>query len=106
MTAALPPAALDWALPDLKSRLLATATTVLLPPDDALLAQVLVKLFADRQLAVPPTLIPYLISRMDRSLSAAAVLVEALDAHALATARPVTRALAAEVLDKGAGDAP
>ena len=106
MTSAQPPAALPWALPDLNSRLLATATTALLPPDDALLAQVLVKLFADRQLAVPPTLIPYLISRMDRSLSAAAVLVQALDTHALATARPVTRALAAEVLDKGAGDAP
>ena len=106
MTSAQRPAALDWALPDLKSRLLATATTPLLTPDDALLAQVLVKLFADRQLSVPPTLIPYLISRMDRSLLAAAHLVQALDARALATARPVTRALAAEVLDKGAGDAP
>jgi chromosomal replication initiation ATPase DnaA len=106
LTSALPPAAMPWALPDLKSRLLATTTTALLPPDDALLAQVLVKLFADRQLTVSPTLIPYLVSRMDRSLSAAARLVGALDARALASSRPVTRALAAEVLDIAAPNAP
>ena len=68
------------------------------PPDDALLAAVLVKLFADRQVAVPPALIPYLTQRMERSFDAARGLVERLDARALAEARPVSRPLAAAVL--------
>jgi chromosomal replication initiation ATPase DnaA len=36
---------------------------------------------------------------MERSIAAAQALVAALDARSLATQRPVTRALAAEVLD-------
>ncbi|MFZ9198795.1 MAG: chromosomal replication initiator DnaA [Paracoccaceae bacterium] len=99
LTAQRPPR--DWglALPDLLSRLQATAIARLDPPDDALLSAVLVKLFTDRQIAVPPNLIPYLTARMDRSIAAARHLVAALDARALALGRPVTRALAAELLD-------
>ena len=41
------------------------------PPDDALLAAVLVKLFADRQIAVAPELIGYLVGRIDRAFAAA-----------------------------------
>jgi chromosomal replication initiation ATPase DnaA len=90
----------DWELrlPDLLSRMQSIAIARLEAPDDALLSAVLVKLFADRQIAVPPNLIPYLAARMDRSIAAARHLVAALDAHALALGRPVTRALAAELL--------
>jgi hypothetical protein len=49
---------------------------------------------------VAPTLIPYLLARMDRSFAAARDLVAALDALALAEGRPVTRALAAALLDR------
>jgi len=99
LTATTPPR--DWGLrlPDLVSRMQATAITRLDAPDDTLLAAVLVKLFADRQIAVQPTLITYLVARMVRSLGAAQALVARLDAHALAKSRPITRALAAEVLD-------
>jgi chromosomal replication initiation ATPase DnaA len=91
----------DWGLrlPDLQSRMQAMAVTRLGPPDDALLSAVLTKLFADRQTAVPPNLIPYLLPRMDRSFAAARDLVAALDARSLALRRPVTRALAASLLD-------
>ena len=99
LTAATPPGQWPLALPDLASRMQATATVALDAPDDALLAAVLVKLFADRQLAVPPSLIPYLVARMERSLAAANALVASLDHHALVTGRTLTRALAAEVLD-------
>ena len=68
-------------------------------PDDALLSAVLVKLFADRQLAVAPSLIPYLVARMERSIAAARELVARLDRRALAEGRGVTRGLAAEILD-------
>ena len=56
------------------------------------------KLFTDRQITVPPNLIPYLLSRMPRSIAAARALVADLDARALAAGRPITRALAGEVL--------
>ena len=98
LTARTPPR--DWGLtlPDLKSRMQAAPIAQLDGPDDALLSAVLVKLFADRQVAVPPNLIPYLISRMPRSIGAARGLVAALDARALAAGRPITRALAGELL--------
>jgi chromosomal replication initiation ATPase DnaA len=99
ITAKTPPR--DWGLrlPDLISRLQAMPIAQLDAPDDALLSAVLVKLFADRQIAVPANLIPYLSSRMERSIAAARHLVAALDARALAQGRPITRALASEVLD-------
>jgi chromosomal replication initiation ATPase DnaA len=96
----------DWGLTlaDLASRMQAMALTRLDPPDDALLSAVLVKLFADRQITVAPALIPYLASRMDRSFAAARDLVARLDALALAEGRPVTRALAATLLDRPGSD--
>lgn len=100
VTATTPPR--DWGLglPDLASRLQAAAVTRLEAPDDALLSAVLIKLFSDRQIAVPPTLIPYLVLRMERSIDAARGLVAELDARSLAGGRPITRQLAAEVMDR------
>ncbi|MEW9918838.1 chromosomal replication initiator DnaA [Marimonas sp. MJW-29] len=86
-------------LPDLKSRLQGTTAAVLEAPDDALLSALLVKLFADRQLSPKPEVIPYLVGRMDRSFAGAIALVERLDAASLAQKRPITRQLAAQVLD-------
>ena len=99
LTAKTAPGRWPFALPDLASRLQATATAILIAPDDELLAAVLVKLFSDRQITVPPSLIPWLLSRMERSFSAAREIVDRLDRHALAQGRAVSRALAAEVLD-------
>ena len=99
-----PTAPRDWglALPDLLSRLQAMPIARLDPPDDDLLAGVLLKLFTDRQITAEARLIPYLLPRMERSIAAAQALVAALDARSLATHRPVTRVLAAEVLDSAA----
>jgi chromosomal replication initiation ATPase DnaA len=104
VTAQAPPR--DWGLvlPDLASRLQATALTRLDAPDDHLLTAVLAKLFADRQLVVPDTLIPYLITRMHRSIASAAVLVAALDARALSQRRAINRAMAAEILQNHTPD--
>ena len=93
-----PPARWPLRLADLASRLGVAAVARLEPPDDDLLAAVLVKLFADRQLAVAPELIRYLVSRMDRSFAAAERLVADLDRAGLAGHRPITARLAAEVL--------
>ncbi|MEM1074471.1 MAG: DnaA/Hda family protein [Pseudomonadota bacterium] len=86
-------------LPDLISRIGAITTVALDPPDDALLTAVLAKLFADRQLAPKPELLSYLIRRMDRSFQAAQNIVERLDKASLARKKPITRALAADILD-------
>ena len=55
----------------------------------------------NHQLTPRPDVIPYLVTHMERSFDAARRIVSALDATSLARKRPVTRALAAEVLDKG-----
>src|SRR5690606_26637366 len=52
-------AALRAALPDLASRLRAIPSVRLGAPDEALLHAVLVKLFADRQLQVDPSLVGF-----------------------------------------------
>lgn len=91
----------DWGLvlPDLRSRMDAMPQVHLGPPDEALLAAVLVKLFADRQLAVPAGLIEWLATRMDRDLGLARRLVAAIDRAAMAEKGPVTRRIASEWLD-------
>ena len=100
ITARLP--ARDWklGLPDLASRMQATAAVRLPSPDEPLLGAVLLKLFADRQLLISPNLMPYLLRRMERSFAAANDLVDALDLAALRQNRAVTRPLARAVLDK------
>ena len=87
----------NWtvAINDLGSRLRALPVVTLMPPDDVLLRAVLVKIFADRQLAVDESLVAYLATHIDRSFAAAHAAVAALDAEALRAQRPVTRALAA-----------
>lgn len=87
-------------LPDLASRLRAVPVVELNAPDDGLLRAVMVKLFADRQLGVDESLIGYLATRIERSFAGARAAVEALDREALRQKRPVTRALAAELLSQ------
>jgi chromosomal replication initiation ATPase DnaA len=90
-----------WALelPDLLSRLRALPTTKLGAPCDDLLRGVLIKLFADRQLAVAPSVIAFLLVRMSRSLEAARTLVAEIDRRALEEKAEVTRSFVSRVLD-------
>jgi len=85
-------------LPDLQSRMQSMAQLALCPPDDALLAAVLVKHFADRQLPVSSGLVHFLLARMERSFAGARALVAALDREALASGKPVTQTLAKRIL--------
>jgi chromosomal replication initiation ATPase DnaA len=105
ITARAEPGRWGVSLPDLGSRIAAAPHVRLNPPDDALLAAVLVKLFDDRGVTVSPHLIGWLVRRMDRSLAAAGEVVARLDEAALAAGGPVTREMAAAVLDKTGGGA-
>ena len=93
------PGDLDIKLPDLRSRIRALPVAEIFAPDDALLRAVLVKLFADRQLAVEPNVIDYVLVRMERSTEAAQRLVDTADRLALEMQRAVTRPVAAAALD-------
>ena len=97
LTARLAPAAWPVQIRDLGSRLRALPVIALAPPDDALLRAVIVKLCADRQLAVDESFVAYLATRIERSFAAARAAVIELDQEALRLHRPLTRALAAEV---------
>ncbi|MFO1099440.1 MAG: chromosomal replication initiator DnaA [Xanthobacteraceae bacterium] len=99
LTAESAPATWTLRLADLASRLRAVPVVTIGPPDDALFRTVLVKLFADRQLTVDEALLVYLERRVERSIVAAQAVVAALDREGLRQQRPVTRALAAELLD-------
>jgi chromosomal replication initiation ATPase DnaA len=99
LTGRTPPAA--WAaigLPDLASRYGAALAFDLGAPDDALLARLAAKLFADRQLQVPEAVIRLMIERLDRSPEAIRDFVAAADARALSEKRPVNQGLIREML--------
>jgi chromosomal replication initiation ATPase DnaA len=98
LTARTPPAGWKLAIADLASRLKALPVAALTAPDDILLRGVLVKLFADRQLAVDESLVGFLANRIERSIGAARAVVAELDREAMRQQRPLTRALAAEIL--------
>ena len=101
ITARTAPAAFAIELRDLRSRLRALPTVSLLPPDDHLFRALIVKFCADRQLAIDETVVGYLTNRIERSYAAVRRAVELLDAEALRLGRPISRALAAEVLRTG-----
>jgi chromosomal replication initiation ATPase DnaA len=86
------------ALPDLLSRLRAIPVLEILPPDDALLRGVLVKLFFDRQIAADEATVSFMLTRMPRSLGAARLLVTEIDRRALEERAEVTRPFVAKVL--------
>lgn len=100
MTGTPPPNLWHMSLPDLQSRIDAAGHAALETPNDDLLAAVLAKLFADRGLKPRPDVIPYLVTRMERSFAAAGQIVAALDTQSLADRRDITRSYAMGILDK------
>jgi chromosomal replication initiation ATPase DnaA len=98
ITARTPPSTIEVELRDLRSRLRALPMVSLVEPDDLLFRALIVKFCADRQLAVDESVVGYLATRIERSYAAARQAVEQLDREALRLGRPVTRALAAELL--------
>ena len=100
MTGRAAPNLWGLSLPDLQSRVQAATHAELQPPDDALLAVVLAKLFNDRQITPKPDVIPYLVAHMDRSFAAAARIVEQLDRLSLAEKRTLSRPLAVRLMSE------
>lgn len=97
LTARSAPSGFTLSIRDLMSRLRSVPALTLAAPDDALLRALIVKLAADRQVAVDEALVNFLANRIERSFAAAHAAVLRLDEEAMRQHRPVTRALAAEV---------
>ena len=92
----------NWSLStdDVRSRVRRATAFTLELTDDIQLSQMLVKLFRDRQVTVDPKIIFYLVARMERSSEEAVLLADLMDRLALAKGSAVTRAIAAEALDR------
>jgi chromosomal replication initiation ATPase DnaA len=98
IAARTPPARWPTILPDLASRLRATHAVGIAEPSAGLLAALLAKHIADRQLHVEPAVQAFLLVRLPRSAAVIAGAVAALDAASLAGGAPITRTFARQVL--------
>lgn len=85
-------------LADLDSRLKSLPSVEIGSPDDHLLTMVMAKQFADRQVAVAPDVLHYLVGRMERSFDEARRVVETLDKASLSQGRAVTIPLIKQTL--------
>lgn len=90
LTGVEPPATWAAALPDIASRFAALTAFPVWAPDDALLAALARKLFADRQLAVPDSVVARIVGCIERTPSAVRDFVALADREALARHSPVT----------------
>lgn len=104
MTAREPVSSWPYVTDDVKSRARLAASFTIEQTDDIQLSQIFVKLFGDRQVAVDPRIISYLVARMERSPEEATALADLLDRLALERGTKITRALAAEALAMRRGE--
>jgi chromosomal replication initiation ATPase DnaA len=102
VTARTPPNSWPAGLPDLRSRLNALPVAQLAEPDDAVLTALIDKFFRERNIRPPDDLTPYLVRRIERSAARARDIVAKLDETADALHRPISKALAREILEKDA----
>ena len=91
---------MDWQLPDLRSRMRAVNMARIDLPDDDLLYALLDKYFADRQMLASPSLLTYLVGRMERSFSAVQNIACALDRRSMAERKPLSVSLARAMFDE------
>ncbi len=100
LTGRSPPSRWSVHTPNLISRLRALPVVTLDVPDEDMLRGLIVKLAADRQLALDDAVVRYLSTHVERSFAAARTALIALDNEALRRGRPPTRALAAEMFGR------
>lgn len=98
LTAATPPARQEILLPDLASRLRAATAVEIGPAEDELLAALLARLEAERQLRLTPALRNHLLTRLPRSAQALREAVARLDRAGLDRGRPIPATAAAVLL--------
>jgi chromosomal replication initiation ATPase DnaA len=98
MTTREPIANWPFATDDLKSRARLAARFTVALSDDIQLSQMFVKLFGDRQVAVDPKIIAYMVARMERSPEEVVALADLVDRIALSRGTAINRSVAAAAL--------
>ena len=98
-TSAVPPARLNFTLPDLQSRLNMIPAIAISKPDDELLSSLIMKLFMDRQIVVSDEVINYMVINMQRSFSYAHKLVEEIDNISLSYKRAISVPIVKEAIE-------
>lgn len=99
LTARMPPGRWAVALPDLGSRLRSMPVADIGPPDETLLAALLVKQINDRQLRIPPRVVDYIVPRIERSFAAVEDMAGRLDLLSLERKQPLSIPLARAALE-------
>jgi len=99
MAARLAPARMAYKLADLTSRLRASQTVEIQAPEDELLAMLLTRLAAERQLSISLGVQNFLLINLPRTAAAMREAVARLDRATLDAKVKVTRKLAAAVLE-------
>jgi chromosomal replication initiation ATPase DnaA len=84
---------------DVRSRARRATAYSLELTDDIQLSQMFVKLFDDRQIAVDPKIVAYLVARMERSAEEVVILADLMDRLALQKGSAINRAIATAALD-------
>ncbi len=92
---------IEWAkdLKDMQTRLQAMPRIHITEPDEALMQEVIIKLFKDKQIDVDPEVASYAAARLQRRFSAAQYFVRAADALAAERRGPVTKPLARDAIE-------
>lgn len=90
----------NFALPDLRSRLLTLPAAALTDPDDELLSALYVKQFRDRQITLDAATASYLATHGARDAAGIRDLIDRIDRAALAGNRKITVSLAKLVLEE------
>ncbi|MGJ8529233.1 hypothetical protein [Maritalea sp.] len=100
LTAAKHPNEWDLQTDDVRSRLRLAHSVEIAALDDAHLMHLFVKLFDDRQVQVDPSLISYVMPRMERSPANVVALVQKMDELALSRGKAITKRVAAEAMEQ------
>ncbi|MBR7158255.1 MAG: DNA replication protein [Alphaproteobacteria bacterium] len=100
ITAKNPPALWDLKLPDLSSRIAASAAVEISLPDDDLMKALIIKMLSDRQMTISPEALEFMIRNIERSFGEARRIVARADSLALAERKGITIPILRKVLGK------
>lgn len=96
----LPPSEWDIAMPDLSSRLGNVPVLTLAEPGDAVLGEIVRRLFADHGRAVDAEVVSYMLTRLPRSIADLAPVVNAIERAAQSERADVTKRYVARWLGR------
>ena len=98
ITSSKPLISLDIKLPDLKSRIGSSGIVNIMQPDNDLLKGIIFKQFSDLQMVVSPSVIEYIVPRVERSFESISKIVFEINKKSFETKRNITIPFVKEIL--------